>query len=91
MTTAVTPTVACTVVTTVGSRVVGNGVVVLVVGGGIVVQSFSSSGQSWSPSHHLSSGRHSLLVGQIRVPSGQGSHKHSHDGVGTSFGTRVCK
>lgn len=54
-----------------------------------VVQSFSSSGQSCKPSHHLSRARHSLLVGQIFVLFVQGSQRQSQAGV--RVGTRSYK
>ncbi|KAI8434612.1 hypothetical protein MSG28_003148 [Choristoneura fumiferana] len=69
----VAATVGAAVETTVGSTVV-------VTVGGVVVQARSSSGQSCSPSHHFSSGRQSLLVGQILVPGAHGVHRHSQEG-----------
>lgn len=75
----VAASVGATVVTTIGSVTV-----VLAV----VVQSFSSSGQSWRPSHHFSKGRQSLLVGQILVPLVQGVQVHSQ--LSVIFGTRFC-
>lgn len=61
-------------------------VVVVVISSVVTVgQSISSSGQSWTPSHHEVEFIHMLLLGQRMVFSGQGWHIQAHVVVTTLF------